>query len=344
MVEDYRTINRANWDERAPAHAASPDYAVARFLEDPSYISQVVRFDLPLLGDISGQRGVHLQCHIGTDTISLARLGASMTGLDFSPPRARAGAPPVGSDRRRRRVRAGRRLRRRRGPRRASASTSSSRASARCAGCRASSAGQMSWPSLLAPGGRLFLREGHPMLWALDETARTACSSSSTPTSSVRSRNVWSEGGTYVQTDVPFAHNTSLDWNHGLGETRHALLDARPADHRARRARQRALGCAARPDGRARLGRVPPGRPPLAAGPQLHAAGPQGPLNSAGRSPSALRQHPMLSARSRWGRVRQLSRCTSVLPVGSDGDRPDLYRLLRDNAGMRWRTQQAGSR
>jgi hypothetical protein len=45
----------------------------------------VVRFDRPLLGDISGLRGVHLQCHIGTDTISLARLGATMTGLDFSP-------------------------------------------------------------------------------------------------------------------------------------------------------------------------------------------------------------------------------------------------------------------
>ena len=45
----------------------------------------MVRFDLPLLGDVAGLRGVHLQCHIGTDTISLARLGARMTGLDFSP-------------------------------------------------------------------------------------------------------------------------------------------------------------------------------------------------------------------------------------------------------------------
>ena len=39
---------------------------------------------VPRLGDISGLRGVHLQCHIGTDTLSLARLGAQMTGLDFS--------------------------------------------------------------------------------------------------------------------------------------------------------------------------------------------------------------------------------------------------------------------
>ena len=55
-----------------------------RFADDPDFISDVVRFDLPLLGDVAGLRGVHLQCHIGTDTISLARLGARMTGFDFS--------------------------------------------------------------------------------------------------------------------------------------------------------------------------------------------------------------------------------------------------------------------
>jgi 2-polyprenyl-3-methyl-5-hydroxy-6-metoxy-1,4-benzoquinol methylase len=82
---DYRDINRANWDERAPAHATSPDYNVQRFVDDPAFIGDVVRFDRPLLGDLNGLRGVHLQCHIGTDTVSLSRLGARMTGLDFSP-------------------------------------------------------------------------------------------------------------------------------------------------------------------------------------------------------------------------------------------------------------------
>ncbi|MGH2870899.1 MAG: class I SAM-dependent methyltransferase, partial [Solirubrobacteraceae bacterium] len=84
-MDSYLEINRANWDERAPAHAASPDYAVARFVEDPSFISHVVAFDRPRLGDLSGLRGVHLQCHIGTDTLSLHRLGARMTGVDLSP-------------------------------------------------------------------------------------------------------------------------------------------------------------------------------------------------------------------------------------------------------------------
>ena len=54
MTEDYRDLNRASWDERAPAHAASPDYNLAAFRSDPAYLSDVVRFDLPLLGDISG--------------------------------------------------------------------------------------------------------------------------------------------------------------------------------------------------------------------------------------------------------------------------------------------------
>ena len=83
---DYRELNRANWDERAPAHAASPGYGVQRFVDDPDHLSGVVRFDRPRLGDVRGLRAIHLQCHIGTDTLSLARLGATMTGLDFSAP------------------------------------------------------------------------------------------------------------------------------------------------------------------------------------------------------------------------------------------------------------------
>ena len=82
-MSDYLDVNRANWDERVPVHAASEGYGLGRFA-DPAHLSRVVTFDRPLLGDIAGLRGVHLQCHIGTDTISLARLGATMTGLDFS--------------------------------------------------------------------------------------------------------------------------------------------------------------------------------------------------------------------------------------------------------------------
>ncbi|MGH3781474.1 MAG: class I SAM-dependent methyltransferase, partial [Pseudonocardiaceae bacterium] len=83
-MADYISINKTMWNERAPAHAASAGYGFDRFIDDPERLSGVVRFDRPRLGDLAGQRGVHLQCHIGTDTVSLARLGARMTGLDFS--------------------------------------------------------------------------------------------------------------------------------------------------------------------------------------------------------------------------------------------------------------------
>ena len=44
---DYSSVNRAMWDDRAPAHAAAPEYAVEQFVADPDFLSEVVRFDLP---------------------------------------------------------------------------------------------------------------------------------------------------------------------------------------------------------------------------------------------------------------------------------------------------------
>jgi hypothetical protein len=58
LVDRYADVNRAGWDERALAQAASPDYAVKRFIDDPDFLSEVVRFDLPRLGNICGLRRV----------------------------------------------------------------------------------------------------------------------------------------------------------------------------------------------------------------------------------------------------------------------------------------------
>ncbi|HSN43255.1 MAG TPA: class I SAM-dependent methyltransferase, partial [Propionibacteriaceae bacterium] len=79
---DYLSVNRDNWDSRAPIHARA--YGIDRLLADDSALSQVVTFDLPRLGDIAGLDVLHLQCHIGTDTLSLARLGGRVTGVDLS--------------------------------------------------------------------------------------------------------------------------------------------------------------------------------------------------------------------------------------------------------------------
>jgi SAM-dependent methyltransferase len=222
-VADYRAVNRGNWDERAPAHANSPDYAIARFLEDPAYLSHVVRFDLPLLGDIRGRRGVHLQCHIGTDTVSLARLGAKMSGLDFSPPaleEARRLASATGAD-----VKFAQ----------ADLYDAVDALGAERFDLVYTGIGALCWlpdierwaavvTELLAPGGRLFLREGHPMLWTLEDTRQDGLLVVDYPYFEREEPMVFTDGGTYVQTDEVFRENTTYVWSHGLGEVITALL------------------------------------------------------------------------------------------------------------------------
>jgi SAM-dependent methyltransferase len=224
-MEDYRTLNRASWDDRAPAHAASPDYSVDRFAADPAFISHVVRFDQPLLGDVAGLRGVHLQCHIGTDTISLARLGASMTGLDFSPAalaQARDLARRTGDDAR---------------FVEADVYDAVSVLGAAAFDLVFTGIGALCWlPSvrrwagvaagLLRPGGRLFIREAHPMLGTLSDPRKDDLIVVEFPYFERAEPMVWDEGGTYVQTDAVFTHNRTHQWNHGLGEIVTALLDA----------------------------------------------------------------------------------------------------------------------
>ncbi len=224
-MSGYLEENRARWDERAAAHAASPGYAVERFVADPDFISDVVRFDLPLLGDVSGLRGLHLQCHIGTDTISLTRLGAQMTGLDFSAAslsEARELAARVGAD----------------------VEFVESEVYEAVAALGASrfdlvftGVGAICWlPSirrwaavvaeLLAPGGRLFMREVHPALWALDDERDDGLLVVDHTYFETADPNIFDTPGTYVETDVEFTHNREHVWNHGLGETVTALLDA----------------------------------------------------------------------------------------------------------------------
>jgi SAM-dependent methyltransferase len=224
-VNDYVAVNKANWDERAPAHAASVDYQVKEFLADPKHLSRVVRFDLPRLGDISGLKGVHLQCHIGTDTISLARLGASMTGVDFSGPAlaaARDLAEKTGAD--------------------AVFVESEVYAAPEVIGRESfdfvfTGIGAIGWlPSIrkwgevvaavLKPGGRLFIREGHPMLWTLEDPRDDKLLVVEFPYFEREEPTVWDEGGTYVETDHVFTNNVTHEWNHGLGEIVTALLDA----------------------------------------------------------------------------------------------------------------------
>lgn len=77
--------NRANWDARAAVHSQSPFYDLQRYIRDEHALSGVVEWDRQVLGDVYGLDMLHLQCHIGTDSVSWARLGANVVGLDLSP-------------------------------------------------------------------------------------------------------------------------------------------------------------------------------------------------------------------------------------------------------------------
>jgi len=77
----WRSDNLANWEDRVVSHTGPKGYDVEGLLRDPSRISNTVRHDQPLLGSVEGLDVVHPQCHLGTDTLLLALLGAkSVTG------------------------------------------------------------------------------------------------------------------------------------------------------------------------------------------------------------------------------------------------------------------------
>lgn len=223
-MTDYLAINRANWDDRVPAHAVSADYKVTRFLAEPDFISDVVRFDLPRLGDISGLRGAHLQCHIGTETISLARLGASMSGLDFSGAAvetAKQLASGTGAD--------------------AVFVQSDVYQAAEILGAGRFdlvyvSIGSLPWlpdvhrwgsvvASLLRPGGRLFIREAHPVLLSVKDR-EDGLLVVHRPYFEHPEPNITDSGKTYVETGVRLEHTVTHWWNHGIGEIITSLLDA----------------------------------------------------------------------------------------------------------------------
>ena len=79
--------------------------------------------------------------------------------------------------------------------------------------------------ALLRPGGRLFIRDGHPMLLTIEERDDDLLAVKY-PYFEQPEPVTWTEGGTYVDTDTVFTQNVSHEWNHGIGEIVTALLDA----------------------------------------------------------------------------------------------------------------------
>jgi SAM-dependent methyltransferase len=220
-VPDYLAVNRANWDARVPHHVRG--YGLERF-DDPGHLSETVRFDVPRLGDIAGRETVHLQCHIGTDTLSLHRLGARVTGVDFSAPAlevARTLAARIGAEAR---------------------FVESDVYGAPAVLARAAfdlvytGIGALCWlpdierwatvvATLLRTGGELFIREGHPMLWTLGDPRPDGLVTVAYPYFETDG-DVFTETQSYVDHDGEIASPTFVSFNHGLGEVFNALWSA----------------------------------------------------------------------------------------------------------------------
>lgn len=80
-MQNYIEINKESWNNRLESHLKSDFYDLEAFLNGKSSLNKI---ELDIFGDIKGKNILHLQCHFGQDTISLNRLGANVTGVDFS--------------------------------------------------------------------------------------------------------------------------------------------------------------------------------------------------------------------------------------------------------------------
>lgn len=226
--EEAVAQNRTNWDQRADVHARSQMYDVDGLIANPSYISEVVRNDLAVLaphiegGTVSGKSLLHLQCHIGTDTVSWARLGAvEVHGLDLSPnslAHAQRIAERDGAD-----------ITWVEGDARAASDVLTRRFEV-----IVTSAGTIVWlpelrqwarsiHQLLEPGGVFVIRDDHPILGAMEFEPWQV----TTDYLSGGGPNIYDDEGTYADgpTDS-ITQTTNHEWRHDLAEVTGALLEA----------------------------------------------------------------------------------------------------------------------
>jgi ubiquinone/menaquinone biosynthesis C-methylase UbiE len=210
---EWIETNKAMWDERVPIHAASDFYDQDAFRAGRDEIRD---FEAAEVGDVTGKRLLHLQCHMGQDTLSWARRGASkVVGLDFSEPAvevARGLAAEIGM-----------------GPDRAQFVASDV--------YEAPSAvpdadydivytgiGALDWlpdirrwaqtaASLVAPGGFLYVAEFHPFTHVIDWDGTRIERDYFDPRPVVMD-----EPGTYVDFEAPTVNNRSFERMHTMGD------------------------------------------------------------------------------------------------------------------------------
>ncbi len=209
-------VNRRVWDERTALHERSEFYGLEAFRAGGSTLRPV---EVEELGDVAGRSLLHLQCHFGLDTLSWARRGARVTGVDFSE-RAVALARRVAEE----------------------CGLEARFVCARVEELPAAlcgtfdvvftSYGVLCWLAdlrrwgevaahFLRPGGTFYMVELHPFAEVLDDGLRVAHPyfHSPQPTS-------WPTRGPYADRSRELSEPVSYQWAHGLGDVINALLGA----------------------------------------------------------------------------------------------------------------------
>lgn len=214
---EWLAANRANWDERVPIHVGGEFYDVAGFKAGEERLRP---FELAEVGDVTGKDLLHLQCHFGIDTLSWARHGARVTGLDFSAPAVEA-ARKLAAE-----------LRLDAEFVEANVYDAGDALGGRTFDVVYTGLGALNWlpdigrwadvaAALLRPGGFLYLSEFHPFthVFGGEDLTVTYDYAHGEPL-------VGDEPGTHADLSAETTHNRTYEWNHTLGAVVSAVIDA----------------------------------------------------------------------------------------------------------------------
>ena len=216
MTDKWLELNKESWNERAPINVRSDFYDNDAFKAGRS---SLVNGELDIIGDVSGKALLHLQCHFGQDTLSWARAGAIVTGLDFSEAAitvARSLAHELGIN----------------AKFVVSNVYDAPTTLSRQYDVVYTGIGSLCWlpdvtawaqvvSALLQPGGELYLVEFHPIEWIWGDRL-TPEYDYFTPKSGLALH----EPGSYADPDADTRHNETVQWNHNLGDVVTALIEA----------------------------------------------------------------------------------------------------------------------
>jgi SAM-dependent methyltransferase len=223
---DWRALNRANWDERVAVHMRAQSYDLGPLREGRGRLNAIEEAEL---GPVEGLRILHLQCHFGRDTLTLAQRGADVVGLDFSEPAiaaAKALTSELGLDARARFVIA-----------------DVYDAPAVIVDAQAFDLVYVTWGALcwlpdvrrwaevvahfLKSGGRLYLADSHPSAFVLDDDAKSGDGMPGLLVPYFRGEPMlFDDPRDYADAEARLKNSRTLQWAHPLGEIVTSVIEA----------------------------------------------------------------------------------------------------------------------